>query len=69
MILTQRPAQPYRSLQEHEVVQSGDFVEDITSGRKEPIKKGMFYDFMIGSKASEAREYPGVYDVVRHVHA
>lgn len=68
MVLTQRPVHPYRSLQGHEVIRKGDLVEDVRSGRREHIGKG-FYGFLSGCKANEARELPGVYDVVRHVYA
>lgn len=65
MILTQRPTHPYRSLQSHEVIRNGDLVEDTTTGKRERVAGG-YYNFLKGYKASEARELPGVFDVVRH---
>lgn len=64
MLLTQAPLHPYRSLKNHEIVHTTDVVEDILSGRLEPVK-GTYYDFLVGQKASEARKLPGVFDVVR----
>lgn len=65
MILVQRPAHPYRSLQSHEVIRNGDIVEDLKTGKQERVSGG-YYSFLKGHKASEARELPGVNDVVRH---
>ncbi len=62
---TTRPTYPYRSLRDHEVVKRGDIVEDFISGRQERVATG-YYDFIAGHKASEARELPGVNDVLRH---
>ncbi len=54
----------FRSLESHEVIRNGDIVEDLKTGKKERIVSG-YYNFLVGQKASEARELPWVYDVVR----
>lgn len=64
MVLTSRPTHPFRSLHGHEVVKSTDYVEDLATGKRERVVEG-YYSFLKGYKASEARELPGVMDVVR----
>lgn len=64
MVLTQRPVHPYRSLQGHEVIRGDDVVEDLFTGQRYVVQTTA-YKFLIGRKASEAREDPYVNDVVR----
>lgn len=63
MILTQRPVHPYRSLQDHEIIRGDDVVECLMAGTQ--LVQTTPYRFLVGRKASEAREEPYVYDVVR----
>lgn len=63
-VLTTRPAHPYRSLHGHEVIKKGDIVECLFTGRYQVVGESHF-NYLENQKASEARERPGVFDVVR----
>lgn len=56
--------QQYASLKDTEVVTDGDLVEDLDTGKREPVNNG-FYKFLVGHTAKQAKSLPNIYDVVR----
>lgn len=54
-----------KSLQNNDKIQFGDVVEDLQAGERVKVTRSSFYRFLRGQKASQARELPQVYDVLR----
>lgn len=55
----------WQSLREDDVILSDDFVEDLASGKRLVVGENLFYKFLVGQRAGQARYLPDVFDVVR----
>jgi hypothetical protein len=56
------------SVPDDEPIQYGDLVEDLGTGTREQVETGRFYNFLIGMKASQAKNMPTIYDILRRTH-
>lgn len=54
-----------RRLGSHEQLRYGDIVEDIQAGDRSRAEKGTFYGSLVGLTASQVKQLPHVYEVIR----
>jgi hypothetical protein len=55
----------WQSLREDDIIHANDFVEDLASGKRLVVGRSVFYKFLVGQRAGQARLLPDVVDVVR----
>lgn len=56
-----------RRLHDYEVIRSGDVVEDVQAGDRAQVRRGGFYEAVIGYSVGEAKKLPAVHDILRPV--
>lgn len=58
-----------RRLHGYEVIRLGDVIEDVVSGERESVRRGLFYEAVSGYTVQAAMELPNVVGVLRPVPA
>lgn len=56
-----------RPLRENDKVRLGDVIEDLATGERVTVTASSYYGFLNGHVASQARQLPDVFDVLRPV--